>query len=162
MLYAKKSCQLLGKSKKAGICTALETCGYFNTDLLCDIVPVTDLFLWDIKDTNDSRHVANTGKSNAKILANLKKADDMGAVTRLRCIMISSVNMELKHYQKIAKIFMSLKNCEGVELIPYHSFGGAKEIQLGRTDSSRSDWIPDNKEILKVKNYLKQYTNILD
>ncbi len=42
-----------------GIRTTLETCGYFDAKLLPALVETTDLFLWNIKDTDEKLRDAN-------------------------------------------------------------------------------------------------------
>ena len=39
---------------------------------------------------------------------------------------------------------VSLRNCEGIEYLPYHAYGGAKAEFIGRQDNGRNDWIPDS------------------
>ena len=71
MLYAKAASSLLQMAKRAGIGTAIETCGYFDSALLTEVLPWTDSFLWDIKDTDAKRHLANTNVPIDRILENL-------------------------------------------------------------------------------------------
>ena len=61
MLHAEECLELLSLSKKSGISTAIETCGYFDENYIEQIAKVTDLFLWDFKDGNTNRHKENTG-----------------------------------------------------------------------------------------------------
>ncbi|MBE6904082.1 MAG: glycyl-radical enzyme activating protein [Ruminococcaceae bacterium] len=160
--YGLNLIELLNNFKKHNINTAIETCGYFDSSLLSKLVSATDLFLWDIKDTDDARHIKNTGVSNKLILENLKLADKMGAKTILRCILLKSVNYNYEHLEEIVKIYKSLKNCLGVELIAYHTYGGAKRIQLGLKENINKDWLLSEDEILKAKNFLKQNVPIIN
>lgn len=54
--------------RRARIHTAIETCGCFDPSLLPALVRAADLFLWDIKDTDDARHRLYTGVSNESII----------------------------------------------------------------------------------------------
>ena len=146
---------LLKACKEKGFHTAVETCGYADAAVLCAAIPFVDLFLWDIKDSDNERHKKYTGASNQKILDNLLLADAMGANTRLRCILINGINTNEAHYHKIAKIASSLSHCEGVEWIPYHAYGGAKNMFLGGWDSGRKEWIPTPEQMEKAKASLK-------
>ncbi|MBR4420802.1 MAG: glycyl-radical enzyme activating protein, partial [Clostridia bacterium] len=101
---------LLKACKETGLHTAIETCGYTDKDTLCQAIPFVDLFLWDLKDTNNIRHKQYTGVSNEKILNNLSIADANGANIRLRCILVNGVNTEEEHYRKIAEIASSLSH----------------------------------------------------
>lgn len=157
---------LLGEFHLKGINTAVETCGYFDESLIPRLVPVTDLFLWDIKDTDEKRHIANTGVSHYKIIENLKRADECGAKTLLRCIMIKKVNLTKEHIDNILAIYASLKNCIGIELIPYHTYGASKYIQLAEHDSEcagagRGDWVPAAAEIAGAEKYIGKFAKIV-
>ncbi len=153
---AEESLALLKRCKDNGVRTAVETCGYFLQDILYKAVSVTDLFLWDIKDTDSKRHKEYTGVSNEKIISNLMFADSLGAKTRIRCILINGVNTDQQHYENIAVIVAQLKHCEGVEFLPYHSFGGAKSAALGKSNSGNDSWIPSDEQVAYAKSYLRQ------
>ena len=142
---------LLRACREQGISTAVETCGYFDPAVLSLVVPYTDLFLWDLKDTNDARHLQYTGVSNERILSNLRLADSMGARIRLRCILVNGVNTDAEHYRKIADIASTLSNFEGVEFLSYHAFGGSKATFLGLEDNGRTDWIPTEEQLEEAK-----------
>ena len=147
---------LLRACKEQGLHTVVETSGYADESLLRRAIPLVDLFLWDLKDTDQERHRRYTGGDVGQILANLRVADALGAKTRLRCILVRGVNTDAAHAQRIAEIFGELSNCEGVELIPYHAYGGTKEVFLGREDNGRRDWIPDRELIGRLRSLLEE------
>lgn len=151
LLQKEAAAALLRACREQGISTAVETCGYFDPAVLSLVVPYTDLFLWDLKDTNDARHLQYTGVSNERILSNLRLADSMGARIRLRCILVNGVNTDAEHYRKIADIASTLSNFEGVEFLSYHAFGGSKATFLGLEDNGRTDWIPTEEQLEEAK-----------
>lgn len=153
---------LLARLKAAGLHTVLETCGYFDEDMLPDLVKSTDLFLWDVKDTDERRHRENVGVGTERIITNLKAADGLGGKTVLRCIMIKDINMERAHYDSIISLARSLKNCMGAELIPYHTYGSSKYTQLGREDEAHPEGIPSEDDMAKAKEYLCEHINIIN
>jgi pyruvate formate lyase activating enzyme len=147
---------LLTACREAGITTCVETCGEFSPTCLPAICKVTDLFLWDVKDTDPIRHRAYTGVDNTCILQNLREADRLGARTRLRCILVSGVNTAESHYEALATLYGELAHCEGIELIPYHAYGGSKMVSLGLADNGRVDWIPDAETVEAAKAYVAE------
>ena len=153
-LFQPASLELLSFCKERGLKTAVDTCGYFSEELLAAAVAVTDVFLWDIKDTDDARHLKFTGASNKRILENLKKADALGAKIKLRFILVNGVNSEERHYEECAKIYRSLRGALKPEVIPYHAFGGVKKEFLLESANGRSEWIPEEGQIAKFKQYL--------
>ena len=138
---------LLQACKDRGFSTAVETCGYFDPSWLPLAVGVTDLFLWDLKDTDNARHIRYTGVSNERIQSNLRLADRLGASIRLRCILVNGINTDDGHYLQIANTAGELSNCEGVELIPYHAYGGSKATLLGLADNGDLSLIPTAQQI---------------
>ena len=135
---------------------AVETCGEFPYAFVPLLAKVTDLFLWDVKDTDDDRHKAYTGVSNQRILENLRRVDALGGRTRLRCILVNGVNTDEAHYAALAELAMGLSHCEGIEFLPYHAYGGSKMISLGLADNGRVDWIPDSETVGAAKAYVAE------
>ena len=145
---------LLRACKEQGISTAVETCGYVDRQCLLQAIPYTDLFLWDIKDTDDDRHIEYTGVSNRLILENLAEADRLGAKTRLRCILVNGVNTDKKHYESVAGLYASLNSCDGADVLPYHAYGGSKYELLGLADCSDRNMIPSEEQINEFRDLL--------
>lgn len=146
--------ELLEKAKEKGITTCVETCGVFTEEMCGRLIPVTDTFLYDIKDTDAERLHENTGATFSQILENLRKIDAAGKKTVLRCILIPGVNMNDEHIKKLAGIFRELKNCECAEILPYHPYGISKAEQIGKDDVPVFDK-PEREEVLKFANKLK-------
>lgn len=142
---------LLRACREAGISTAIETCGQFNQAILPELVPLVDCFLWDIKDTDSARHRRMTGVGTEQILANLHAADALGAKTRLRCILVNTVNAEDAHYLAVHALRETLHGCTGVEWLPYHAYAGTKATFLGRPDNGRTDWIPTDVQLERAR-----------
>ncbi len=157
MTHPEGAIALLTACREAGITTCVETCGEFSPVILPDLCEVTDLFLWDVKDTDPARHRTYTGVDNTRILRNLKEADRLGARTRLRCILVRGVNTEESHYEALAALYGELSYCEGIELLPYHAYGGSKMVPLGMPDNGRVEWIPDGGTVEGAKKFLRNH-----
>lgn len=145
---------LLASCKSLGISTAVETCGYTSAALLEKAVPYTDLFLWDVKDTDNQRHMAGTGVPFDPILQNLQLVDGLGGKTRLRCILLSGVNTCESHYRALKALAQGLRHCEGVEFLPFHAYGGSKAEAAGLPDTACSGWIPTEEQVKEAKTFL--------
>lgn len=150
-LQGEAAIALLRSCREKGFSTAVETCGYADPKIIAEAVPLVDLFLWDIKDTNEERHLRYTGVSNERILRNLKMADELGAKTRLRCILVNGVNTEEAHYRRVADLAASLSGCQGVEWLPYHAYSGTKAVFVGRSDNGRREWIPTEEQLAQAR-----------
>lgn len=132
---------LLRAARDAGLHTAVETCGYTTKENLRRILPVTDLFLFDYKETDPEKHRAFTGVDNARILENLRFLSDAGAKIILRCPLIPGYNARPDHLHGIAVIAEELSGILHVELEPYHALGSGKAEQVGR--QYRAADVPD-------------------
>lgn len=154
LMFPDFAIELLRRCKEECITTCVETCGYFSSDIIPELTKVSDMFLFDLKDGNTERHLSCTGVSNEKILYNLYEIDKHDASIILRCIMVKEVNMDNNHYDYITKVFNSLQNVKGVELLPYHPYGGSKNRRLGYSDNGRVSWVPDASDLKEVKDYL--------
>lgn len=148
--------ELLRACKKRGISTAVETCGYVDLSHLLAAMPYVDLFLWDIKDTDDARHKRYTGVSVKRILQNLREIAVRGARIRLRCILVRGVNTEDAHYERVAALAREISNLDGVEPIAYHAYAGSKAVFLGREDNGHPDWIPDEEQLDAFRGLLRE------
>lgn len=146
--------EVLKECKARGLSTAVETCGYADPEIIKKAIPFVDMFLWDLKDTDSERHEMYTGVSNRLILKNLQEVNKSGARIRLRCILVNGVNNDEKHYEKLSEISLGINNFDGLEIIPYHAYGGAKAVFLGNVDNGNTDWIPTDLQIKQAKEFL--------
>lgn len=138
---------LLEECKKCGLSTAVETSGFADPDLIRRATPFVDLFLWDVKDTNDVRHTEYVGASNKLCLENLMMINELGAKIALRCILVNGINTDSDHYRGVAEIARNINNLERVEALPYHAYGGCKAVFIGGEDNGRTDWIPTDEQV---------------
>ena len=123
---------LLKAAKAHNLHTCLDTCGYGDPDALAQAVPLTDLFLFDLKATAEE-HARWTGVPLGPILRSLRAIDDAGGKIILRCPLIPGVNLHDAHLESVAGIAASIGNLIGIELVPYHPVGLAKRDAVGRT-----------------------------
>lgn len=126
--------ELLQKAKENNIHTALETCGFANAGLMQTAAALTDLFLFDYKETDPARHREFTGQDNRLILDNLHLLDALGKKVILRCPVIPGFNDRDDHFLGISETANRFACIERVELEPYHPLGAAKYEALGRNN----------------------------
>ena len=141
-------------AKEAGIHFAVETSGAVAFDVLKRIAEVTDLFLFDIKETDDENHRKYTGISNELPLANIKKLDEMGKRVMVRCPIIPGVNDRKSHFEALARLYTALQNAAGIQLMPYHKLGQGKTTRYGA--KSEEFRVPTGEEIAGWNRMLKE------
>ena len=151
---AEFSLEILSRAKDLGLSTCVETCGFGATELFIRMLPYVDLFLWDIKDTDHFRHIADTGAPIEPIIDNLNSVDKAGGKIVLRCILLQGLNLNDQHLDGIARISSELSNCVGVELLPFHPLGASKFEKLGLTCSVPFDLVPSEQSIADAVMYI--------
>jgi len=70
LLYAPFVRELFNLCRKERIGTCVETCGFVDSDALLEVIPVTDLFLFDLKHMDSGMHKMYTGHYNDILLQN--------------------------------------------------------------------------------------------
>ena len=142
-------------AKEEGLHVCLETSGAVPFRVLEQVAPVVDLFLYDVKDTDEERHLQNVGVPLSLPRENLRKLDAMGKKTLLRCPIIPGINDREEHFAALGQLRRSLENCAGIQLMPYHDLGRGKEGRFGTvTEAFR---VPDEEEKALWQQTLEQY-----
>ena len=123
--------ELLISSKEADIHTCVDTCGQAAQNHFHEILPYTDLFLFDYKTTNPHQHKYLTGTDNRLILSNLDYLYNNGASIIVRCPLIPGINDNEAHLHSIAHLKNKYPKLKAIEILPYHSMGRNKSYQIG-------------------------------
>lgn len=151
------SLALIKAAKAAGIHCCVETSGYAIWGAFAPLVPLVDLWLFDFKETDPTRHKQFVGESNAPILDNLRKLHDAGANILLRCPMIPEHNARPDHLDGIAALAKKLPNLQGVELLPYYDLWRGKLKRMGLESQLPESVKPPSQETVASWNdYLRQ------
>jgi pyruvate formate lyase activating enzyme len=123
--------QLLKGLKESGIHTALDTTGYAPYDSIKQVLPYTDLFLYDLKHMNSRQHKLITGVSNELILENVQKIAKDGGKIQVRIPVIPDFNDSRKSFQAISLFCKSLGDAITViQMLPYHNLGVMKYLRI--------------------------------
>lgn len=142
---------LLRKAKESGIHTCLDTTGYAPEEQLHRVLPYTDLFLYDYKETDPEQHRKLTGVSPDLILGNLDSLYRRGARLLLRCPIIPGINDTEQHFAGIAELSRRYPGLAGIHMMAYHDMGSHKAGQIGKpaqlkhlptaSDPLKSHWL---------------------
>ena len=130
MLQADFLAELLIACKAEGISAAVDTAGNVPYERFAQILPNTDLILYDIKCVTPERHKAFTGADNRLILENYRRL--LGENTRIwvRIPIVPGFNDSREEMAKI-RGFLAENRPEKVELLAYHDLGVSKQTALG-------------------------------
>ena len=149
------SLAILKESKDKGLNTCVETCGFGKIEDLLAFAEFTDLFLFDIKQTDDDLHKEYTGVSNKPILDNLARLSQKNVRIRLRLPWIPGVSDTVEHLEKVSDLFCSNDRIESVEVIPYHSIGVSKTKRIGEKYKVESFRQPEDRELAFARSVFK-------
>jgi pyruvate formate lyase activating enzyme len=123
--------ELLSVCRLGGISTAVDTSGYTPWHSLDKVRTLVDLFLFDLKLMDDTRHRQWTGVSNEMILSNLQKLSGLGHNIIIRIPLIPGINDDEENLQQTGAFLASFPRIPLVELLPYHNIAEGKYTGLG-------------------------------
>ena len=146
--------KLLKRLKEEGINTAIDTCAYAEKEDIDKVLEYTDTFLCDIKAFDSELHEQCTGKSNVKILENIKYIDSKNKKIEIRIPYIPGIND--RQIEKTGDFIKGLKNVIRVVVLPYHSLAKKKYENLGYTYTLDYIQPPSEKELKDAIEFLKK------
>lgn len=149
---------ILAACKNEKIHTAVDTSGFTKEEYLKDIIPYTDLFLFDIKAFDSELHILHTGVSNDVILKNLKSIIQSGTKLIVRIPIIPGVNDSLQQNNQLSEALLELKsdNFNEIHLLSYHKIGNSKHTRFNLFDESKEVDEPDKTSLEAIANEFSQ------
>jgi len=117
--------------KARGISTAIQTCGMFDyAEFSSQVLPFTDLIMYDLKLIDPAAHESYTGSPNHVILENFARLS-REAMSKLkpRIPLIPGITATRENLLGLARLLRNLGH-EGCELLPYNPAGIAKRGAL--------------------------------
>jgi pyruvate formate lyase activating enzyme len=124
--------EALTACRKADLRTAVETTGFALWEKVRALIPLTDLFLYDVKLMDGERHRQFTGVPNARILENLRALAGIGAPVTVRVPLVPGVNDDEENIRAVARFVADLGTVPSVHLLPFHAGASGKYHALGR------------------------------
>jgi len=149
---------LLDELGRRNIHRAVDTTGFTATSTLLEVAKRTDLFLYDIKMMDSTRHKKYTGVGNEKIHKNLRILADVGAIINIRVPCIAGVNDDDKNMEETALFVSTLAGAKKtVNLLPYHNTAANKYRRLGQVHDSAEMEEPSEDTITRVVEIFSKY-----
>ena len=113
---------LVLKSKRLGLNTVLDTCGYAASEDLDRIIDYIDLFLYDLKLIDEDEHIRYTGVSNGTILENLRTLLERDKKVQIRIPLIPGITDTESRLNSMGQFLLSLDGIEDISLLSYNQF----------------------------------------
>lgn len=152
MLQEKGLYQILSRLKAEGIHTAVDTAGDVPWQSFERLMRVTDLWLYDIKCLNSTRHQALTGVGNERILDNYERLLSSGANVIVRVPVVPCTNDMDDEMANIAQ-YLATHKPQQVEWLPYHKMGENKAMALGKEPYHGT--VPEDMRMAQIKEMQK-------
>lgn len=125
---------LLRALREDGLHTAVDTCGAVPWEAFERVLPETNLFLFDVKHPDPSRHRELTGMDNALVWDNLRRLSATGAAVELRMPLIPGTNDGEDTLREMAALLRGITYSR-LKLLPYHAMARGKYAALGMEDT---------------------------
>lgn len=140
--------------KENGISVAIDTSGYVPYTHIEQILPYSDLFLYDLKLMDDVLHQKFTGVSHQLILENLKKLSQTETKIHLRFLLIDGLNVESQHINELLEVCKMI-NPESIHLLPYHDIAKGKYSKCGKVYEGVDFKAPSEYKLLELQSIFK-------
>ena len=148
---------LFGRLKRAGVHCAADTSGNVPWSAFEQILPVTDMFLYDLKAADEDTHLRYTGCGNRLILDNLRRLDRTGREIEVRMPLVPGVNMDDGALRCAGELLAPLENVKRVRLLGYHDFARSKYRAIGAEDTMPHVAQPDEEALRRAAAVLEEY-----
>jgi len=125
LLQSKRLKTLLERLKDKGVHTAIDTCGYVSVSAIDEVSEYVDLWLYDLKHSDNQKHIELTGVGNELILTNLLYLKNQKANIWVRFPLIPTYNDDVENIKGIAEILNEL-NMDKIYVLPYHNLAEDK------------------------------------
>ncbi|MGI6315236.1 MAG: glycyl-radical enzyme activating protein [Christensenellales bacterium] len=142
--------------KGKGIHIAADTCGEVPWAAFEEILPYTDLFLYDIKHIDSAAHRKGTGAGNERIIENLRRLSARGGRIEIRTPVIPGWNDDDGTLGAIAALLASLPGIVRWRLLPYHSMAKAKYEAIGSRYEMPETEMPDTGRMRALQAALRE------
>lgn len=132
MLHVDALLPLLKRLKEKGVSVALDTAGNVPWEAFERVLPLADLFLYDLKHVDDGRHREGTGVGNRRILENLVALSEKAPEKLIvRIPVIPGFNADDESLYAIRRFLEEHPAIRRIEPLCYHRLGEHKAEAAG-------------------------------
>ncbi len=148
---------LLQACQAKEIHTVVDTSGFAAWDTFERIRGCVDLFLYDLKVMDDTKHREFTGVPNQLILQNLQKLSERGHNLIVRVPIIPGLNDDDENIRQIGEFVSALPHLNGLDILPYHNIAMDKYLNLGKPYRLFETRRPSDERLAEIAQRLNQF-----
>jgi len=149
--------EFLGICKQNGIHTAIESNMTFPWKVVEEFIPLTDLWLCDLKHADDAVHRRWTGVGNANIISNIGRLADRGVELCVRTPVIPGVNDSKDDIEAICRLLLPYKGKLTYTLLGFHTLGFGKYESLGMVNEFLGEEALAPEKLEELKNIVSKW-----
>ncbi|HOQ09705.1 MAG TPA: pyruvate formate-lyase-activating protein [Syntrophomonadaceae bacterium] len=158
LLQAEFVAELFTACQAEHISTAIDTSLYVATSKVERVLPVTDLFLADIKHMEPQKSRKLTGLANQLNIANLCFLSQHNARLWIRYVVVPGLTDDPQDVTAMAELVKTLDNAERIELLPYHALGAHKWDLLGLNYTLHQTQPPTSQQMNDLAHLVRSIT----
>lgn len=144
--------------KERNVHTALDTTGYAKTEHVDEVLPYTDLFLYDLKHMDSDQHKKMVRVPNEQILENAAHIAKNGGKFQIRIPIIPQFNDSEENIRKTAEFCQKLGDAVIlVQLLPYHNLGVVKYQRIDDKKKVMEAPPPSEEKVARLKSIMEEY-----
>lgn len=148
---------LLQACREREIHTAVDTSGAVSWNTLDRVREYVDLFLYDLKMMDETRHKQYTGVSNRLIIENLQRLSARGHAIYLRVAIIPGINDDDDNIRQTAEFAAGLPHVEQISILPYHAAAVDKYGRLDKPYRLPDVQSPSAQRMLEIAGRLTEF-----
>ena len=138
--------------------TTLDTSGYASKKTFSDIMPFTDVFLFDVKFINNTQHKKYTGGSNTSILYNLESLFEQKKQVIIRFPLVPYITDTKENISDILDFLDGKQQEKDIHILPFHAVKEKyeqfnKPYKIEHTKTASIHQIQRVKEIFTKRGY---------
>jgi pyruvate formate lyase activating enzyme len=150
--------EALKACKSNGYHTAVDTSGYSSSENFKSLIPYTDLFLFDLKHLDNSKHKELTSVPNTLILENYNLLVGSGKDIIIRVPVIPGYNDDPENIRDLRNFLVKTKICsiKKICLLPYHKIGSSKYKRFNIHYRMENVEQPAKERMKELKKYFEE------
>ncbi len=167
-MQAKALVPIVKELKANGIHVCIDTNGGIWNNDVEELFTLADLILLDIKEFNNSRHIALTGRSNSRTLETAKWLEDNNRPFWLRYVLVPGYSDFEEDIRALGEHFgcknsgsdghsCGYKMIQRVEILPYHTLGVNKYETLGQEYKLKEVPLNTEEQLRKAEAVFNEY-----
>jgi pyruvate formate lyase activating enzyme len=141
----------LKELKRNGLHTALDTSGHVPVAALQEVIPYTDLFLYDLKGMHPEKHLRHTGADNRLIIYNLQELLRQKKQVIVRYPVIPGYTDAEDDITGILSLMVESGGIlDKIHLLPWHNLGQSKQARYGLKGTKAPEQSCENNTIERI------------